>query len=131
MNYITPTTITPTMAYRSYSGETLSVCTDCGIPVIDQDAHNRLHSVMSYWAWAIATLKTNKASPDRYEIAWRIWRWKAMQDDLVKWTSPGDSRNNWFRVADSLLSANNRAERDACLKLADELIGIIGNDHGQ
>lgn len=51
------------------------VCTDCGVLVVDRNAHNRLHSVMSSWAWGLAVLKTAHASAeihDKYDVIPRI-----------------------------------------------------------
>jgi hypothetical protein len=51
------------------------VCMDCGVVVISKEAHDRLHSLMSSWAWAIAVLKVNHASEeihDKWNVVPRI-----------------------------------------------------------
>lgn len=51
------------------------VCLDCGVLVVDKEAHDRLHSITSSWAWAIAIIKTRHATEEihnRYDIIPRI-----------------------------------------------------------
>lgn len=51
------------------------VCTDCGVVVASKIAHDRLHSVMSSWAWLLAVLKTSHAAAhlhDQYNVIERI-----------------------------------------------------------
>lgn len=53
------------------------VCMACGVLVVDKESHDRLHSIMSSWALAIAILKTSHVSEeihDNWDVIQRIDR---------------------------------------------------------
>lgn len=132
------------------------VCTDCGILVVDKAAHDRLHSVMSSWAWALAILKTNHAAAhlhDQYKIVERINSKTFVpascenKDDEKHETSHPDryeiawklwswteelyiptqrSSGNWLKLGDDQLTKRERDDRDLYLSRADQMIGMAG-----
>jgi hypothetical protein len=131
---------------KSNNLEDWLVCLDCGVLVASKKAHNRLHSIMSSWAWALAIFKTHHASaevhdrysiierieskrfgrdetesgPGRYEIAWRIWCWQQgygkAEDRAIM--------DNWMRNDDERLTEKDMKDRDDCLSIADEVISL-------
>lgn len=52
-----------------------SWCEDCGVPITDQHAHTRFHSILSAQAWALSVLKNAHLAAhvhDKYDAVERI-----------------------------------------------------------
>ena len=62
---------------RRTGGCSFVVCKDCGVPVMDKEAHTKFHSILSEHALAIAILLTSHISDgvhSKYDVHERINR---------------------------------------------------------
>jgi hypothetical protein len=66
-----------------------------------------------------AASKVQKA--DRYEVAYRIWMWTLGYDE----EEDRERTKNWLRNPEDSLLPDDIQERDSCLKIADQILGLM------